>query len=59
MGWSEPFCYHFDRGLYFHEVWPRLLCGTQPRNPQEVEELAARHRVGEHPPPPAAALNCT
>jgi hypothetical protein len=91
MGWTEPFSYHFNRGLYFHEVrrpcrrlfprrtrasgpvrlvcslppalpppsngacgitktlahqvWPRLLCGTQPRSPAEVEELATRHGV--------------
>ncbi|GBF97675.1 phosphoglucan phosphatase chloroplastic-like [Raphidocelis subcapitata] len=45
MGWSEPFSYHFNRGLYFHEVWPRLLCGTQPRSPAEVEELVRRHGV--------------
>jgi hypothetical protein len=45
MGWSEPFSYHFDRGLYFHEVGPRLLCGTQPRSPEEVEELALTHGV--------------
>jgi hypothetical protein len=45
MGWSEPFSYHFDRGLYLHEVGPRLLCGTQPRDVAEVEELAGRHGV--------------
>ncbi|KIY99959.1 hypothetical protein MNEG_8005 [Monoraphidium neglectum] len=45
MGWTEPFCYHFDRGLYFHEVFPRLLCGTQPRNTDEVTELVKGHGV--------------
>jgi len=45
MGWSEPFSYHFDRGLYFHEVYPRLLCGTQARSPEEVEALAQQHGV--------------
>lgn len=42
---SAPLQYHFDRGLYMHEVVPGLFCGTQPRNPQEVEELAHDHRV--------------
>jgi hypothetical protein len=28
-----------------HEVWPRLFCGTQPRSPAEVDELATRHGV--------------
>lgn len=45
MGWTEPFTYHYDRGLYFHELWPRLLCGTQPRNPDEVSALAQEHGV--------------
>ena len=33
------------RGLYLHEVWPGLLCGTQPRSPDEVAQLAGRHGV--------------
>lgn len=41
MGWEDPFSYHYDRGLYYHQVYPRLLVGTQPRNPAEVEQLAA------------------
>jgi hypothetical protein len=45
MNWSNPFEYHFDRGLYFHEVGPNLLCGTQPRNPEEVRTLANTHHV--------------
>lgn len=32
-------------GLYFHEVAPGLCCGTQPRNPAEVEQLAKRHGI--------------
>jgi hypothetical protein len=27
MHWDRPFEYHFDRGLYFHEVHPNLICG--------------------------------
>jgi hypothetical protein len=37
--------YHFDRGLYMHEIVPGLFCGTQPRNPREIEELANGHGV--------------
>lgn len=28
-----------------HEIVPGLFCGTQPRNPQEVEDLAEGHGV--------------
>ena len=28
-----------------HEIHPNLICGTQPRNPQEIEQLAKQHRV--------------
>lgn len=45
MEWNDPYKYYFDRGLYFHEVSENLVCGTQPRNPAEVEELAAEHGV--------------
>ena len=45
MHWSNPFEYHFDRGLYFHEVSPNLFCGTQPRNPEEVRALADLHGI--------------
>jgi hypothetical protein len=37
--------YHFDRGLYMHEIVPGLFCGTQPRTPQEIEELSTNHGV--------------
>eukprot|EP00951_Prasinocladus_malaysianus_P013548 scaffold102563_cov47-Prasinocladus_malaysianus.AAC.1 len=42
MGWEHvsPFEYHFDRGLYFHEVEPNVYCGSQPRNTSDVEYLA-------------------
>jgi hypothetical protein len=32
-------------GLYFHEVAPGLCCGTQPRNPAELEQLAKGHGI--------------
>lgn len=46
MGWElNPYEYHWDRGLYYHEVHPNLICGTQPRNVAEVEAL---HLSGVH-----------
>ena len=37
---SNPFEYHPELGLYYHEVAPGLLCGTQLRTPADVERLA-------------------
>ena len=37
---SNPFKYHPELGLYYHEVAPGLLCGTQLRTPADVERLA-------------------
>lgn len=45
MAWADPFEYHFDRGLYYHSIDRDLLCGTQPRNVQEVDELFREERV--------------
>lgn len=42
MEWSDPFHYHPERGLYYHEVAPRVFCGTQPRSPTDVETLHSR-----------------
>lgn len=39
MEWDRPFEYHFERGLYYHEVHPGLICGTQLRNAEEVNVL--------------------
>lgn len=41
MGWddADPFQYHYDRGLYYHEVMPNLLCGSQPRNIDDIVKL--------------------
>ena len=43
MGWkdADPYQYHYDRGLYYHEIIPDLLCGSQPRNVADVAELKA------------------
>ena len=40
---SNPFQYHPELGLYYHEVAPGLLCGTQLRTPADVERLAGAH----------------
>mmetsp|Transcript_1406 Transcript_1406/g.3277 ORF Transcript_1406/g.3277 Transcript_1406/m.3277 type:complete len:283 (+) Transcript_1406:410-1258(+) len=47
MGWEHvsPFEYHFDRGLYFHEVEPQVFCGSQPRNVSDIEYLAKEEKV--------------
>jgi hypothetical protein len=42
MEWTDPFHYHPERGLYYHEVAPRVFCGTQPRSPTDVETLRSR-----------------
>lgn len=41
MGWSNvnPYEYHFERGLYYQEIIPNLICGTQLRNPEDVKIL--------------------
>lgn len=41
MGWkdADPYQYHYDRGLYYHEIIPDLLCGSQPRNVADIAEL--------------------
>ena len=41
MGWkdADPYQYHYDRGLYYHEIVPDLLCGSQPRNVADAAEL--------------------
>ncbi|GLC45903.1 hypothetical protein PLESTM_001799700 [Pleodorina starrii] len=47
MGWSHlnPLEYHFDRGLYYHEILPNLICGCQPRNSADVDILAETEGV--------------
>ena len=41
MGWrdADPYQYYYDRGLYYHEIIPNLLCGSQPRNVEDIIEL--------------------
>jgi hypothetical protein len=47
MGWDNlsPYEYYFERGLYLHEVWPNLICGSQPRNTEDIDELAEEHGI--------------
>lgn len=42
MQWGtlDPYEYHPQRGLYWHEVSQGLICGTQPRSSQDVSALA-------------------
>lgn len=46
MHWDNPYEYHFDRGLYMHEVSPGLICGTQVRL---LHAPAAAVRASAHP----------
>lgn len=41
MGWkdADPYQYYYDRGLYYHEIAPDLICGSQPRNTEDMTEL--------------------
>lgn len=45
MGWDNPYEYHFDRGLYYHEIVDNLICGSQPRNSDDVQYLHDNERV--------------
>jgi hypothetical protein len=42
MGWDHhvnPYEYHPERGLYYHEVSRNLICGSQPQTPEDIEHL--------------------
>ncbi|KXZ52979.1 hypothetical protein GPECTOR_8g350 [Gonium pectorale] len=50
MGWAhlshlDPYEYHWDRGLYYHEIVPNLLCGTQPRHAADVDALVSAEGI--------------
>ena len=47
MNWDHvnPYEYHPERGLYYHEVAPNLLCGSQPQRPSDIEHLRTQERV--------------
>ncbi|KAK9811671.1 hypothetical protein WJX72_008047 [[Myrmecia] bisecta] len=46
MGWehASPYEYHYERGLYYHYIHPNLICGSQPRNPQDIDQM--KHHLG-------------
>lgn len=48
MGWdsANPYEYHYDRGLYYHEIIPGLFCGSQPRNPEDINVM--KEEVNPH-----------
>ncbi len=43
MGWEGAglYEYHYERGLYYHEIAPGLFCGTMPRNISDLVRLCA------------------
>ena len=47
MGWDQrdPYKYHHDGPLYFHEILPGLICGAQPRNAEDIRQLALEEKV--------------
>ncbi len=47
MGWDDrnPYEYHYDAGLYYHEIVPNVICGSQPRNPDDVGHLHETEHV--------------
>ena len=42
MGWAErdPYKYYPERGMYLHELYPSLLCGSQPMSREDIRKLA-------------------
>ena len=47
MGWenSNPYEYHPERGLYYHEVARNLICGSQPQTREDIEHLHNKESV--------------
>lgn len=47
MGWenSNPYEYHPERGLYYHEVAKNLICGSQPQTREDIEHLKFKEHV--------------
>lgn len=43
MKWGDldPYQYHPQRGLYWNEIVPGVICGTQPRSRDDVTALHA------------------
>ena len=42
MVWDErdPYKYYPERGMYLHELYPSLLCGSQPMSREDIRMLA-------------------
>lgn len=47
MGWEDrnPYEYHPERGLYYHEVARNLICGSQPHTREDIEHLRYKESV--------------
>ena len=47
MGWedSNPYEYHPERRLYYHEVVRNLICGSQPQSREDIEHLKYKESV--------------
>lgn len=41
MGWGNlnPYEYHFERGLYYHEIDRNVICGSQPTSAEDISYL--------------------
>lgn len=39
FGRADAYTYYYDRGLYYHEIVPGLICGTMPRNVSDLDYL--------------------
>lgn len=36
---TDAYTYYYDRGLFYHEIVPGLICGTMPRNVSDLDYL--------------------
>ena len=47
MGWEDcnPYEYHPQRGLYYHEVVRNIICGSQPQTREDIEHLKYKESV--------------
>ncbi len=52
MGWdgegTSPYEYHYERGLYYHEILPNMFCGTMPRNTSDLVRSKATPLCMKH-----------
>lgn len=49
MGWNDalknPYEYHPERGIYYHYILEDVLCGSQPRSPDDIAHIAIEEDV--------------